>query len=259
MMRNPKRTFTAMRLETGLWLLVLLIPPGVVAVTAITLAVAGNNRVEGTCNPGTILMENFDGVTPPALPPSWSSTSWGTSNSGVPTPPSDSPPNAALVDDPATISDKQLVSPSIFLVEGGEPVQITFRNNFNLQDGFDGGVLEISTDGGNTFQDILTVGGFENGGYNGAISSCCGNPLAGRQAWTGNSGGFITTTVNVGVTWGPNMVLRWRMGSDSSVSGEGWRIDTVGITQCHKPIPTTPPPRPTPRPRPTPASRPTPR
>src|SRR5204862_7544838 len=41
--------------------------------------------------------------------------------------------------------------------------------------------------------------------------------------------------VNLGVTWGPNMVLRWRMGSDNNVSGEGWRNDTVAITQCHNP------------------------
>ena len=121
------------------------------------------------------------------------------------------------------------------VIEGGEPVQVTFRNNFNLQDGFDGGVLELSTDGGNTFQDILTFGSFVSGGYHGTISNCCGNPLAGREAWTGNSSGFITTMVNLGVTWGPNMVLRWRMGSDNNVSGEGWRIDTVAITQCHKP------------------------
>ncbi len=165
-----------------------------------------------------------------------------TSNSGVPTPPADTLPNAAVIDDPSTISDKRLDSPSIFLSQGGEPVQITFRNNFNLQDGFDGGVLELSPDGGNTFQDILSFGSFLSGGYNGMISNCCSNPLAGRQVWTGSSGGFITTTGNLGVTWGPSMVLRWRMGSDSSVSGEGWRVDTVVITQCHKLVPTPPPP-----------------
>jgi hypothetical protein len=215
---------------------------------------------DGVCNPVTLLSESFDGVTPPALPPGWSSTTWVTSNSGAPVPPADSLPNAAFIDDPANVSDKQLVSPSIFLFEGGEPVQITFRNNFNFQDGFDGGVLEISTDGGNTFQDIGAVGGnFANGGYNGTISTCCGNPLAGRRAWTGSSGGFITTIVNLPISWGPNMVLRWRMGSDNGISAEGWRLDTILITQCHKPIPSPPPtPRPTvtTRARPTPAPRP---
>jgi hypothetical protein len=171
----------------------------------------------------------------------------------LPAPPADTLPNAVVVDDPGTISDKRLDSPSIFFAEGGEPMQITFRNNFNLQDGFDGGVLEMSTDGGSTFQDILTLGTFVTGGYNGTISMCCGNPLAGRQAWTGNSGGFITTTLNLPVSWGPSMTLGWRMGSESSVSGEGGAFDTVVITQCHKRIPTpsraTPRPRPTPRPR----------
>ena len=134
-------------------------------------------------------------MTPPALPTGWSSTTWVTSNSGVPTPPADTLPNAVFVDDPATISDKQLVSPNIVSICDAGAVQVSFRNNFNFQDGFDGGVLEVSYDDGLTFQDVLAVGGtFVLGGYNGTINSCCGNPLAGRQAWTGNSGGFIDTT-----------------------------------------------------------------
>src|ERR1044071_1769866 len=128
---------------------------------------------DGTCNPVTLLSESFDGVIVPVFPPGWSSTTWVTSNSGAPTPPADSLPNAAFVDDPTNISDKQLISPSIFLVEGGESVQITFHNNFNLQDSFDGGVLEISR-AGTPFEDILAVGGtFVSGGYNGPISTCC--------------------------------------------------------------------------------------
>jgi hypothetical protein len=121
-----------------------------------------------------------------------------------------------------------------------------------LQDGFDGGVLEISFDEGLTFQDILAAGGaFVSGGYNGTISNCCGNPLADRQAWTGNSGGFITTTVNLPYSSFPVM-LRWRMGSDSSIPDEGWRIDSIAITlPCPSPPPTARH-RPTPYPRPTP-------
>ena len=94
------------------------------------------------------------------------------------------------------ISDKYLDSPS-------GPIQplfnadLHFSNNYALEDGFDGGVLEISVDAG-PFQDILAAGGFfSRGGYNGTISTCCGNPLAGRQAWTGNSGGFIDTDVDL--------------------------------------------------------------
>ena len=214
-------------------------------------AADGSDWVDGQCNPILLLLEFFDGVTPPALPASWSSTTWVTSNSGVPTPPADTLPNAVFVDDPATISDKQLVSPNIASICDAGAVRVSFRNNFNLQDGFDGGVLEVSYDDGLTFQDVLAVGTFVLGGYNGTINSCCGNPLAGWQAWTGNSGGFIDSMVSLPEGCIHQIILRWRMGSDSSVSGEGWRIDNVAITQCPNPLP-RPRERPTPRPRPTP-------
>jgi hypothetical protein len=110
-------------------------------------------------------------------------------------------------------------------------------------------VLEVSFDGGLIFQDIVAAGGtFVRGGYNGIIT-CCGNPLAGRQAWTGNSVGFIETTVSLSGC--SRLLLRWRMGSDGSVSGEGWRIDNVAFTQCRNPF------RPA-RGQPTPHLRPTP-
>src|SRR5882757_11202374 len=219
---------------------------------AVAMALGETDRIRGGCDP-VVIPQFFDGVTPPALPRGWSSTTWVTSNAGLPSPPADSLPNAGFVDDPATINDKQLLSPSIPVIADGTPARMSFRNNFNLQDGFDGGVLEVSFDDGQTFQDVLAAGGaFVVGGYTGTINSCCGNPLAGRQAWTGNSGGFIDTTV-VDLPDGciVDIILRWRMGSDSSVSGEGWRIDNVNIVQCHAHFP----PRrdhPTPRPRPTP-------
>ena len=93
--------------------------------------------------------------------------------------------------------------------------------------GFDGGVLELSTDGGNTFQDILAAGGnFVIGGYNRIISTDRGSPIAGRQAWSGNSAGFITTVVNL-PAFQTDGTLRWRMATDTSGSDEGWRVDTV--------------------------------
>jgi hypothetical protein len=180
---------------------------------------------------------------------------WVTSNSGVPAPPADTAPNAAFIDDPGVVSDKRLDS----LQLPADSVQLTFHQNFNLEAsemdpnvGFDGGLLEMSTDGGNTFQDILAVGGsFVTGGYTRTISTDRGSPIGGRQAWSGNSQGFITTVVNLPRTFGPAR-LRWRMASDNSGSGEGWRVDTVSITHC-VPVPCIPP---TPKPRPTPPPRP---
>jgi hypothetical protein len=224
----------------------------------------------GRCELPVMWSENFDNVTPPALPLGWMATNaqgppplWVTSNSGVPVPPADTLPNAAFVDDPAVVSDKRLDSLPNPLPSANS-LQLTFQHNFNLEAsdidpnlGFDGGVLELSTDGGNTFQDILASGGsFVAGGYNRTIATDRGSPIAGRQAWSGNSGGFITTVVNLPFV-SPGFILRWRMASDTSGSNEGWRVDTINIAGC-APVPCpTPTPHflPTPRPRPTPWPR----
>ena len=192
------------------------------------------------------LFENFDNVAPPALPSGWIAGNmidpdgifWQTSNSGFPQPPADSLPNAAWINDPSLISDKHLDSPPV-TIDSLENAILNFRNNYAFENTFDGGVLEISIDGG-AFQDILAAGGsFLQGGYNGTISNCCGNPLAGRQAWTGSSNGpFIQTSV--GMPAGHTIVLRWRMASDNSVSGLGWRVDTVQML-CERPTPTATP------------------
>jgi uncharacterized delta-60 repeat protein len=177
----------------------------------------------------------FDGVTPPVLPAGWVATNavnpdgilWVTSDSGAPPPPADSAPNAAFSNDPGSISDKRLDSPSLGFIMG--PAQLWFRNNYSLEANFDGGVLEISTDNGATFSDIVTLGGsFVAGGYNATISTSFGSPIAGRMAWSGSSGGFITTVVDLPLAaWGHTVKLRWRMASDNSVSDAGWRIDNV--------------------------------
>jgi hypothetical protein len=64
------------------------------------------------CPPGstviTVLDDSFDSVTPPTLP-GWTATNaidpdgifWQSSNTGLPSPPADSPPNATWINDPA--------------------------------------------------------------------------------------------------------------------------------------------------------------
>ena len=112
-------------------------------------------------------------------------------------------------------------------------------------------MLEISF-GGDPYQDILAKGGqFVTGGYNSTIGTSSGNPLAGRAAWSGNSGGFITTIVQLPGFFSSALTfkLRWRLGTDDSISGEGWRVDSVDLRYCRFPG-GTPPPTPTPTPTP---------
>src|SRR5947209_16526593 len=147
-MNNPQHILA----RSYLWLMACLLLFGaasVIALGSITSSVFNRESAAPSgsppqCDPVVLLTQYFDSVTPPVLPQGWSSMAWVTSNSGVPMPPADTLPNAAFVDDPPTISDKQLLSPNIPF--GGGIMRVFFRNNFNLQAGFDGAVLEVSFD-----------------------------------------------------------------------------------------------------------------
>jgi alpha-tubulin suppressor-like RCC1 family protein len=172
------------------------------------------------------LAENFDDVTAPTLPSGWSSSPagvWETTTAQR-----DTLPNSAFAPDAASVTDYQLASPPIPISSAS--AQLTFRNYYNTESSYDGGVLEISINGAG-FTDILTAGGsFVSGGYNGTISTKYSNPLGGRDAWTGNSGGFVTTTANLPAgAVGGSVQLRWRLGSDSSIAATGWYVDTITV------------------------------
>jgi hypothetical protein len=127
------------------------------------------------------------------------------------------------------VADQQLTSPSFSVTGAG--ALLNFRHFYDTEDGFDGGVLEISTNGG-AFMDILAAGGtFVAGAYNGSISPAFQNPLTNRAAWTGFSTNFVLTTVALPAsTAGKNVRFRWRLGSDNSDSGNGWYVDTVSLS-----------------------------
>lgn len=171
------------------------------------------------------LEETFDEVTPPALPAGWvASTDTGNPWTTV-TLNAYAGSNAAYADDPGIISDKSLVSP--LFIESGAGT-FAFHQDVELEDTYDGAVLEISING-SPFTDILDAGGsFTSGGYNNTISVCCGSPLAGRPAWSGSSGGYhyVTGTLPSGAV-GNTVKLRWRVGSDDSNSGQGYWLDSV--------------------------------
>jgi N-acetylneuraminic acid mutarotase len=209
------------------------------------------------------LTENFDGETPPALPPNWVATNiidpdgifWQTSDSGDPQPPADSLPNAVWVNDADAQADKELDSGTFVYPSGA---QVTFTQNTDLEESdsdvaYDNGLLEISFDDGATFQEFVAAGGnFVTGGYNHSqISGDFSNPCmlqygTGQANWSGFSGGFFTTTANLPAAGvGQNVKLRWRECSDVSVSHAGWRVDNVSVF-CPAPASPTPTPSGTP-------------
>jgi hypothetical protein len=114
---------------------------------------------------------------------------------------------------------------------------LSFWHLHQFESSYDGSVLEISTNGGGSWTDLgphITVNG-----YNGTLSTCCGNPLGGRQAWVSDLNDWTLVEVDLSGFAGQSALFRWRLGCDSSVSDIGWYIDDVQITA---PLPPNPAP-----------------
>jgi len=190
----------------------------------------------------TTLAENFDAVTPPSIPAGWTVTSsyapmtFASTASGPDTAPNTmfaaDLPNCTGSGCPSTDGGStELVSPVIPI--GGAAATVSFRHKYNSEPGFDGAALEISIAGG-AFQDIVAAGGtFLQNGYNATLGVSSPNPLGGQGAWTGDSGGYVTTVARLpAAASGQNVQLRWRFGADSNTAptGGGWNVDSIQVS-----------------------------
>jgi hypothetical protein len=154
-------------------------------------------------------------------------------------PTTSSPTNQSWFSDGVTLmlKDDRLVLPPQDLTGAS---QLVFWHRFLLEDGFDGGVLEVSTNGGASWSDIIeTDATFQAGGYTGTISTEFGSPIAGQEAWTGPALGALPVEmtqvrVDVGTLAGPDVLFRFRLATDQleagALPGAGWWIDNVTVT-----------------------------
>ena len=193
----------------------------------------------GTCEPPSVPTSVFsDDVEQGAN--GWSTTgSTGASTWVISTARANSPTHAWYANDLASVSDQRLISPSIALPSGQSPLTFQFQNWREIEAAsatscYDGGILEVSTDG-TSFTQVPDAAIFAGGGYNGPVSTQFGNPLQGLQAWCTNTPRSYSdgpVRVDVSNYAGQNVQFRFRLGSDSSVNHEGWYVDDIGVTAC---------------------------
>jgi len=176
--------------------------------------------------PDTLLNEKLTGAAG-TIPAGWSASSttssvWTTHNTR-----SFSAPNSFFTPNRTTTSGQTLQTTNPIAIGTNIP-EFSFRHWYNSESAWDGGVVEVSTNGGTSWTDLGNA--FTLNGYNGSLGSSM-NPLTGRAAFTGNSGSFIQSKVNLAAYQNQNVLFRFRFGSDESIAATGWNIDDILMTR----------------------------
>ncbi len=128
-------------------------------------------------------------------------------------------------------TDQRLVSPEMVLPTDS-PVTMQFWNWQTLESAgagscYDGGILEISTDGGTTWTYLPTTV-MQTDPYDGPVSG-----LGGLAGWCGDPQDWLRSVVDLDAYAGQTVRFRFRLGTDGSVSREGWYLDDVHDPVVH--------------------------
>jgi subtilase family serine protease len=201
--------------------------------------------------PNIPFSENFDSIAVPAVSPGWTTATTGAASNAVATVTvRDSTPNSIFFAEPPFPGVSELISPAVAI--STTSARMTFRNNYLTEidpsivtSAYDGGVLEIKI-GTGAFTDVLSAGGtFATGGYNKTIDPTDDNPLPGRRCWSGASGGFITTIVNLpAAAAGKTVQFKWRFATDTGNSyGQGGGTSIMLWSPTAAPAAVRPPPQ----------------
>jgi hypothetical protein len=184
------------------------------------------------CGPGTyprLLFEDKVETGPLEWTHSGLSDSWGISDWR-----SYSASHAWYAPGLAVISDQSLLSPPIVLPENETPLSLRFWNyqdfEYSSSGCYDGALLEISMDNGQSWTQLDSQ--LLSDPYDGIIEAGGGNPLAGRGAWCGHPQDWLESIVALDEFAGQTVRFRFRVGTDSSVSREGWFLDDFSVQSC---------------------------
>ena len=137
----------------------------------------------------------------------------------------------------------RLQSPSIKLPNAAilSP-RLTFEHYIATEQGWDGGNLKLSINGG-SFQAVPATA-FTFNPYNQNLNTAAQgntNPLAGQPGYTGTDGGEVFSSWGqsqvdltlAGVKPGDSIVLRFDFGMDGCTGVDGWYVDDVKVRACN--------------------------
>jgi extracellular elastinolytic metalloproteinase len=137
---------------------------------------------------------------------------------------SHSAPNSVFSPNSAVPSE-QILRTSSPIALGANQSSISFWHRYLTEASYDGGVIEISTDGGTNWTDLETK--MILGYYNSTINLSAGTSLQGKKAYSGSIPNFIKTDINLSSFAGQSALFRWRFVSDNGSAVTGWYVDDI--------------------------------
>lgn len=102
-----------------------------------------------------------------------------------------------------------------------------FYHDYDTEEGWDGGVVEILFDGSEGWLDLGNY--MTANGYPGPVNDNPASAISGRDAFHGDSDGYIYTLIDLSFFAGETVDIRFRFASDGFVGGIGWHVDDIQI------------------------------
>lgn len=132
----------------------------------------------------------------------------------------------------STLQDQTLRSAEALPVTGEVPV-LRFFTKYETEAGWDGGIVEVSTDGGTNWQRVDDK--LIRGDYRGEVSPNGSAALLGTSSFWGNSedepdatpNDYREIIVDLAEFAGQDVFVRYRFISDAAVGARGWWIDEI--------------------------------
>jgi len=128
-----------------------------------------------------------------------------------------------------------LESPAISLAGFSTPA-LSFYHFIDTEAGWDGGFVQVSNDGGISWTN-LTAADWALNGYDGPLGAGSNANIAGVEAFSGLSAGYINSIADLSAYAGQTINLRFVFGEDNNTGGDanngiadGWYIDDIQIT-----------------------------
>ena len=121
-----------------------------------------------------------------------------------------------------------------FVLTASQSSQLQFWTVWDLEATYDGGIVQVSTNGGSTWTTLTPTGGYPNT-ITHPDNACPALPSGTAAFSSDDQFTWLQKTVNLAAYAGQAIRLAWRFGSDSGVNGEGWYVDDVTLTHAQVP------------------------